>query len=91
MLHNLRECDPKTLSLFHPKILEVIDSVRNINKQCLDVDAIYGVLKRPLHFNPKSSQIDFHYFHDFRLFSQIFMIVNCNSFLIFDKSCKNIR
>ena len=51
MLHNLRECYPKTLSLFHPKILEVIDSVRNINKQCLGVDAIYGVLKRPLHFN----------------------------------------
>ena len=51
MLQNLCECDLKTLSLFHPKILEAIDYIRNINKQGLDVDAIYGLLKKSLYFN----------------------------------------
>ena len=43
---NSSECNPNTLSLFQPKVLEVIDYIRNINKQRPDVDAIYKHISR---------------------------------------------
>lgn len=89
MLENLCECD---LSLFHPKILEAIDYIRNINKQGLDVDAIYGLLKKSLYFN---SQEFSNRFSLFSLFSFILTnFHNCKlQFIpnIFDKPYKNIR
>ena len=46
MLQDLFQCDPSTLSLFQPKVLEAIDYIRNINKQRPDVDGIYKHISR---------------------------------------------
>ena len=46
MLQYSCECDPNILSLFQPKVLKAIDYIRNINKQCPDVDAIYKHISR---------------------------------------------
>ena len=40
MLQNLCECNPNTLSLLQPKVLEAIDYIRNTDKQHHDVDAV---------------------------------------------------
>ena len=40
------ECDPITLTLFQPKVLEAIDYIRNINKLHPDVDVIYKQISR---------------------------------------------
>ena len=46
MLQNLCECNPNTLSLLQPKVLEAIDYIRNIDKQHHDVDAVYKRMSR---------------------------------------------
>ena len=41
MLQDSWECNPNTVSLLQPKVLEAIDYILYINKQCHDFDAIY--------------------------------------------------